>query len=179
LDLPTGFDRNNIRLSAAARAGLERSLEQDDAPYIVKQPSMDGPTLGPMLREGRIALDHVLLPQRDPLAAARSRVHVQELATGSVNARGDKMVRGGLWKATNEAEQLLEAALRLQSLVVTLTRHEIPMTWLWFPRMVRDPAYLFRAIAWLIPQVGFDRFRSAHQAVVRPDWVNSFTPDDY
>jgi hypothetical protein len=177
LGLHTGFDRNDIRLYMPARAGLERALADADAPYFVKQPTLAARELDRLLCGRVLGLDHAILPMRSFAAVAKSRGYVQKCATGVATANGHD-VPGGLWHAHDEAEQLRVLQIEFAELMDVVTRHRVKTLFPRYPDLIRDPRYLFDQLTPTLGGVTFDAFAAAHRAVARPEWVNSFTPDD-
>jgi hypothetical protein len=176
LGLHTGFHRNNIRLYTPARAGLEWSLADPKAPYFVKQPTLPAGELNRLLHAA-VLLDYAIIPMRSFEAVAKSRAYVQKCATGLAIANGHD-VPGGLWHAHDEAEQLRVLQIEFAELMDVVTRHRVRTLFPRYPDLVRDPRYIFDQLAPVLGEVTFEAFASAHRAVARPGWVNSFTPDD-
>src|SRR3954467_8563780 len=100
LGLPTGFQPDS-RINETARAGLERSLDGVAPPRIVKDPGLSK-HLGRLLDEGKVAVEHVIVPMRDLDVAAASRVRATKYGT-------EPSARGGLFgtrSATRQKEGL-------------------------------------------------------------------------
>ena len=79
---------------------------------------------------------------RELTAAAASRAYIQEIATGSPNG---ETVNGGLWGTDKAAEQEAVLRHRLTCLIEALARYDIPTTFLWYPRLTQDAAYLYKS----------------------------------
>ncbi len=171
----TGYQPNTLELYPEAKAGLEFDVRDPGAPYIVKSPWLcdyiDEILANPLLR-----IDHAILPVRDFVAAAASRAHVQQYTTGSPD--GDMRVPGGLWHTNKATEQAAVLRLQFTKLIEALARHDVPTTLLWYPRIVRDPDYLYKKLAFLLGGRDFVSFRTIFKRVVHPDWVHQFTPID-
>lgn len=178
LGLDTGFAGGDLKLYREARAGLERSLLTENAPYIVKSPWIEGPDLHDVLCDGKVALDHAILPMRDLTAAVKSRLYVQEKATGCAAASTEDSVPGGLWNAKTEADQEAFLAHNFTSVIETLIRLDVPIAFLWFPRLINDPTYLFAKLSQIFPGLAREQFLATHRRTARREWVNSFTPGD-
>lgn len=60
--------------------------------------------------------------------------------------------------------------VRLSSLVSNLVKHDTPVTYLTFPRLLHDPEYTFRKLSWLMDSynVSSSEFTKAHQARYHP-----------
>jgi hypothetical protein len=177
--LDTGFDRETMAANfyPTARAGLEisRSLGPN-APTIVKSPFLCDDAEGLLASGARI--QHVIIPVRRFAAAAASREYVQRLVTG--HSDGSEAVPGGLWDTDKADAQVEVLRLKFTKLIETLVRHDIPMTFLSYPRLVRDPDYLHRKLNFLLSSanVDFDTFKTVFDKVVRPEWTHQFTADD-
>ena len=161
-------------LFPTARAGLEMDIRHPNAPYIVKTPF-----LCDLLEEvlaSSIRIEYAIIPVRSFDAAAASRAYVQEQTTGSANRT--RKVPGGLWDAEKASEQADVLRLKFARLIEVLTRSDIPMTFLMYPRLVRDSDYLYAKLDCLLGNVDRGTFRMAFDKILRPDWVHSFTERD-
>jgi hypothetical protein len=187
LGLDTGFDRNTMAVLPAAqsarmgmdyfpiaRAGLEMDIRAPGAPYIVKTPFLCDWTEEALASSIRI--EHAIIPVRQFEAAAASRAHVQRETTGSVN-RTIKAA-GGLWDIDLAEHQVGILRQKFTNLIEVLVRNNIPITFLSFPRHVRDPDYLFGKIRFLLGNIDLTSFRAAYEEVVRPELVHQFTDND-
>ena len=125
LGLDTGFGSDQ-EIDERVHAGLERGIEAPDAPRIVKNPNLSR-RLGSLLDEGRVEIEHVIIPVRDLDIAAASRVR-------NTKYGADLHTFGGLIgtsKATRRREAL---ALVFYELLYTVARYDLPHTFLMFPR---------------------------------------------
>lgn len=174
LGLDTGFDVNAIELSPIARAGLEKDIRDAKAPYIVKSPFLCD--FADEVLASSVRIEHAIIPVREFDAAAASRVHVQKLTTG--DADGEKSVAGGLWDTDKGDNQVGMLRLKFTKLIEALVRHDIPMTFLWYPRLVRDADYLYAKLNFLLGDIDLASFRIAFERIVRPDWIDQFTGKD-
>jgi hypothetical protein len=187
LGLDTGFDRHTMEVLPAAqsarmgkdyfpiaRAGMETDIRAPGAPYIIKTPFLCD-WAEEAIASGKL-IKHAIIPVRQFEAAAASRAFVQRESTGSVDQV--RKTAGGLWDsdlAINQADVLRQ---KFTKLVEVLVRHDIPITFLNFPRYVRDPDYLFSKIKFLIGDVGLSSFQATFYETVRPELVHQFTEDD-
>jgi len=170
LGLDTGYDAL-FPFNDAAKAGLEYDIRKDDAPYIVKNPAISS-YIDDILANDRIVIDHAFIPIRDLAAAARSRIEVQERSGVA------KPVPGGLVFTQDRERQAEVLAGLFHNLVLALTRADIPMTFISYPRLTADCDYLYHKLKPLLADVSRDRFGEAFDALRRPDWVHSFTAND-
>ncbi|HUC84236.1 MAG TPA: hypothetical protein VL970_03510 [Candidatus Acidoferrales bacterium] len=166
LGLDTGFSNANTDVNLNSNAGMEWNIRNANAPYIVKSPAMDK-DLEALLPGGEIAVDCAIIPIRDLYAAAESRRAVQR------NLR-QRNLPGGLVLTENPEEQEAALAVAFHRLVHTLAKHDVPMIWLHFPRLVNDSAYLYGKIKSLLPDHDLESFSRAFRAVSRPHLVHAF-----
>lgn len=191
LGFDTGFtpDEARRRVDARCQAGLEHQLrmprgrptmrdwwrqpkhtvlnlvrEPPEGPYIIKNPALCD-NLGPALADNRLVIDHAYIPLRELEASALSRVRV---------GGKDGSVPGGLWKTSDPAAQKAVLAEMFFNLVHTLTRYEVPHTFLLFPRLVEDWTYTYEKLAFLVGGVEPERFRSAFGSLARRDMVHDY-----
>lgn len=136
------------------------------APYIVKGPALCE-TLGQLVARRGLIIDHVYVPVRDLDAAALSRARVGG-AHGSVP--------GGLWKTDNPRQQKAVLAEMFFNLVHTLTLHDLPHTFLLFPRLVEDWAYTRQKLWFLVKAIDPASFQAAFEKVADRSLVHDFGP---
>jgi hypothetical protein len=175
LGLDTGLQNGGLELFYPARAGLECDIRAPNAPYIVKSPWVCD-YINEVLADPFVRIDHAIVPVRAFAAAAASRAFVQNAATGSSD--GEIEVPGGLWHTSRAAEQ--ETVLRSQftKLMEALVRHDVPVTPLWYPRLVRDPGYVYEKLAFLFRGRDYVSFRTEFKHIQRPEFVHQFTAAD-
>jgi hypothetical protein len=174
LGLNTGFDVNSMELYPMARAGLETDIRDAGAPYVVKDP-----LLCDFLEEvlaSSVRIEHAIIPVRRFDAAAASRAHVQKLVTG--NADGKDPVKGGLWDTDKADDQVALLRVKFTRLIEALVRHDIPITFVGYPRLIRDPDYLYAKLGFLLGDIDLALFRAVFARTARPEWVHQFTADD-
>ena len=175
LGLDTGFGEDNLEFSEISRSGLEKRLLDPNAPYIVKSPWICD-IIEDVVAGDEIEIDHAFIPFRDLAAAAHSRIQVHEQAAAS----GEPPFPGrdGMWHTGDPGEQELVLGRQFFRLVTALGDAGIPMTFIRYPRLVNDAAYLYERLDPILPDVDFETFRGAFEELVRPDWVNTFTEGD-
>lgn len=163
LGLDTGFTRDNWRehVHAHCSAGMEKDLNAPDAPRIVKDPDLCERLPG-ILAEGRIVVEHALVPVRDLASASASRVRIGAHAPGGIVGTEDAR------------QQQAVLAARFHHLVETLVQHDIPHTFLSFPRFACDPAYCFERLQFLLPGVSFADFAAVFARVSDPKLIHDF-----
>jgi|ERR1035437_395812 hypothetical protein len=166
LGLDTGFPNATSGIHESCNAGMEWNIKQPNAPYVVKNPALCK-DLEEVLEAGNTVIDCAIIPIRDLYASAESRRTVQRKLN-------KKDALGGLILTKNPSEQENVLALQLHSLVHTLAKHDVPMIWLYFPRHVQDPEYLYSKIKSLLPGQTLETFMRAFRAVSRPELVHKF-----
>ena len=174
LGLDTGFNKDTIELSPIPRSGLEIDFRDPNAPYIIKSPFLCD-LLEEVLASG-VRIERAIIPVRQFDAAAASRAYVQKVTTG--NADGELKVWGGLWDTDKADDQVSLLRMKFTTLIEVLVRHDIPMTFLGYPRLVRDPDYLYAKLNFLLGDVDLASFRTVFDRIVRPEWIHQFTSDD-
>ena len=85
-----------------------------------------------------------------------------------------------MWDTDRAADQADVLRFKLTKLIETLVRHDIPITFLAYPRLVRDSDYLYAKLKFLVAEanVDFSSFKAAFVKTVRPEWPHQFTADD-
>ena len=166
LGLDTGFPNANSGIWESCNAGMEWNIKQPNAPYVVKNPALCK-DLEEVLEAGNTVVDCAIIPIRDLYASAESRRTVQR----KLNKRDTP---GGLILTKNPSEQENVLALQLHSLVHTLAKYDVPMTWLYFPRLVQDPEYLYGKLKSVLPGQNLETFLRAFRVVSRPELVHNF-----
>jgi hypothetical protein len=152
LGLDTGF-RPGVGMNGAA-GGLEHvSIDRADMPRVVKSPGLST-RLGSLLDAEVVKVDHVIIPMRDLDIAAASRVRV----AGYGRFLG---VRGGFTGTRSAARQRGVLATMLGELIWTITRHDLPHTFLEFPRFTHDWQYTYDKLGFLSPGLTADDFKTA------------------
>jgi hypothetical protein len=150
-------------------------IRDANTPYIVKSPFLCD--LADEVLASSVRIEHVIVPVRSFDAAAASRAHVQKLTTGDADGKRN-IVPGGLWDTDKAHNQVGLLRLKFTKLIEALVRHDIPMTFLWYPRLVRDPDYLYAKLNFLLGDIDLVSFRMVFNRIVRPEWIHQFTEDD-
>lgn len=174
LGLETGYHPGQTELPPAERAGLERDIRLSHAPYIVKNPALCE-YIDEVLSNPLIKINHAIVPVREFTSAAVSRTYVQEIRAGNPDGEA---VNGGLWGTHKAADQETILRHRFASLIEGLARHDVPITFLWYPRLTQDAPYLYKKLAFLLGDHSFASFVEVFERVRRPDLVHHFTSTD-
>jgi len=138
--------------------------ESKSTPYILKNPAFCD-TLESVITEGRITIDHAYIPVRNLEAAALSRIRVG----GTMGS-----TPGGIWKTNNPERQKAVLAEMFFGLIYTLALHDIPHTFLLFPRLTKDWSYTYQKLEFLVGGVGAETFRTAFTRTADPGLVHDF-----
>jgi hypothetical protein len=164
--LDTGISEKNFdkKYYENCRAGLEFNILDKKTPYIVKNPALCD-MLAPALATGRFVIDHAYIPIRELKSVAASRA-----AVGGAN--GSKP--GGLWRTAEAANQGAVMGEMFHTLMHTLAAHDIPHTFILFPRMVTDPAYTYRKLEFLMKGISFETFKGAFVRTSDPSLVHKY-----
>lgn len=109
-------------------------------------------------------------------AAAASRRYVQKANTGSEDML--RPVAGGLWHVEKGADQGELLRRQFTRLVEQLVRFDIDITFIWYPRLTEDPAYLHSKLAEGLRMPDLATFETVFARTVRPDWVHQFGAED-
>lgn len=137
-----------------AHAGLEDLILHggEELPYVVKSPWLHE-FVDEVLERDDIAIDGVIIPIRNLTDAASSR-SIRELQ--NVHRAHENMAEerktwdtwgttpGGILYSLNPLDQARLLAVGFHHLVERLTRANVPMYLLAFPRLTQDPQYMFR-----------------------------------
>ena len=172
LGLDTGYEQGQItddsgHYDPVARAGMEHDIFRRPCPHIVKAPNI-------VARieelEGRrdICVERAIIPIRDLAAAADSRSKVQ----AKYPKDWGPIVPGGLFHAATAQEQEAVLARDHHKLLFHLTRMDVPITFLHFPRFAVDEAYTYRKLfeVFDITQ-SRDEFSAIFQTVSKPERI--------
>jgi hypothetical protein len=152
---------------------MEKDLRQPDAPYIIKSPWLCD-YLDEALDNSDLVIDHAIIPMRDLYSAAQSRRDVTLRTDRSLYA-GE--IPGGLWHTNIPEQQEAVLANQLYKLMYVLAKRDIPLTLLLFPRLVRDPDYLYGKIQFALNGIDKERFLETFQQLAKPELVHDFSPD--
>jgi hypothetical protein len=190
LGLETGFTVEDVLSEKTkfeeARAGLERDIRSDDCPFIVKWPSFCDHAED-IIKRDDIAIEHIFIPVRDLNAAAESRRFVHTLTFEHLSLFGKLMYlikpwifAGGLWRTTSKEPGRQEEMLlnQIYKLMLAVANSSLPVTFLRYPRIVKDCPYLFSKLQPILQDVPFESFHAAFNETVRPELVHSFNEAD-
>jgi hypothetical protein len=178
LGLDTTLARNGDRASwdADANAGLENQLVCGvNLPYVVKSPWI-GEYVDQILNEKQFKIDAFIVPVRDLVEAATSRVVLEQRAIHQHNSwMADQLDRtwetyghtaGGLVYSLNPLDQARILAVQFHQLVLKASEAGIPVVFPVFPRIASDWEYLHKCLRPILPpEISEDAARASHAKV--------------
>jgi len=165
LGLDTGYTQSTFRRDYHdhCKAGLERDIEDPEAPYIVKNPNLCE-LLPSILAHGETVIDYAVIPVRQLDQAAKSRIRIG----------GNGRVPGGLHGTADPLNQKAVLAENFHQLVETLTAYDIPHVFLHFPRFVQDARYTYSKLCPILGDISYEHFEECFQRVAKPELIHAF-----
>jgi hypothetical protein len=178
LGLDTAISRSgNTEWHEDAQAGFETlpiGVPPDRLPYVLKTP-WSYEFIEQLLDRDDLAFDAAIIPIRDLMAVASSRVIVELRAmygNAPVMSEFDRpwdawgQVPGGLHHSLEPVDQARLLAVGFHRLVHRLVEAGIPIVFLAFPRLVTDADYLFASLRGYLPRgLTAEAAAAAHRAV--------------
>jgi len=161
---------------AAANAGLEDLLiAGKNLPYVVKSPWV-GEYIEQILKEERFKIDAFIVPVRDLVEVATSRVVLEQRAIHQHNPwMAEELDRtwetyghtpGGLVYSLNPLDQARLLAVQFHRLVLKVSEAGIPLVFPVFPRIAADWEYLHKCLQPILPvEITEDVARATHTRV--------------
>jgi hypothetical protein len=176
LGLDTGYDQDQMETWSNCNAGLEWDIRDETAPYIVKSPWICD-HIEEVVASRTIAIDFAIIPMRVLEAAAESRRRVEretkELPADCLTPPG------GLWHTTDPTQQESVLAHQFHKLFVGLAKTEASIILLHYPRLTRDPLYLFNKLQPMLGRtISLAAFRDVFAETVDASLVHRFTEND-
>jgi hypothetical protein len=178
LGLDTTLARNGNRAewNAEADAGLEDLLfPGKDLPYVIKSPWISE-YVDQILSEKQFRIDAFIVPVRDLVEAATSRVVLEQRAIHQTNLWMAELLNGtwetyghtpgGVVFSLSPVDQARLLAVQFHRLVLKLSEAEIPFVFPVFPRIATDWEYLYKCLRPILPpQINEGAARAAHAKV--------------
>jgi hypothetical protein len=167
------------QLNEHANAGLEDVPDgDDDLPYVIKSPWFYE-FVNRFLERDDIAIEAVILPMRDIVEAASSRVTLELRARFGQEGIKDEYTLWETWAATpggivyslSPIDQARILAMGFHQVIYALVRKDVPIVFLDFPRLAQDADYLYRQLAPILGQVSRDAAIIAHKSTAKPDLI--------
>lgn len=171
LGLDTGFSNSTEGIHHACNAGAEWRIEdilKKCAPYVVKTPALCE-HIDEILESPDIIIDYTIVPVRNLYASAESRRRIWR-------EKKKHGTPGGLWLTKKPRQQEAVLAEQFHHLVHALIKHDRPIIFLHFPKLVKDLEYLYDKLKPALLGIDFAKFSHAFHAVSRPELVHSFKP---
>jgi hypothetical protein len=178
LGLDTTLARNGDRAGwdSEANAGLESLLVSgNDLPYVVKSPWI-GEYVEQILKEELFKIDAFIVPVRDLVEVATSRVVLEQRAIHQHHPwMAEQLDRtwetyghtaGGLVYSLNPLDQARLLAVQFHRLVLKVSEAGVPLVFPVFPRIATDWEYLHKCLQPILPrEIPEDVARAAHGRV--------------
>ncbi|NTX27580.1 hypothetical protein HT746_10640 [Burkholderia pyrrocinia] len=178
--LDTHLARNpEDRLDENANAGLEDfPAKNADLPYVIKTPWLYE-FVDELLERDDIQVDAVIVPMRDLVEAATSRV-VNELRArlGREDIPGELtrwhtwgIVPGGAVYSLNPIDQARLLSMGFHQVIHACVKKRVPLIFLEFPRFITDGEYLYEQLRSILNGIDSSAAMHAHAKTARPDKV--------
>jgi hypothetical protein len=178
LGLDTEIARSGLaQWHEQANAGYETNpitTPADELPYVIKSP-WTHEFIEQLLARANLTLDVVIIPVRDLVEAAASRVILQMRAMYDGPPQMGNFERmweswgttpGGVVFSLNPLDQARILAVGFHRLVQRLIEADVPIVFLAFPKLLTDCGYLFAKLRPFLPRsITFELARAAHQAL--------------
>jgi uncharacterized coiled-coil protein SlyX len=163
-----------------AKAGFEHNLLDEQAPYVVKDPWLFSYCEG--VDPGAVAVDALLVPVRELMSAATSRILQERVAmfegpwSDWPPTEVNGAVTAGAVYSLDPVDQARILAVGFHRLIHWATVERIPLFLLEFPRIVNDSEYLIETLwPWLSSHCDRKRAEDAFAAVADPLLVRAET----
>jgi hypothetical protein len=188
LGFDTGFSKDELssKKNKVARAGLEFDIRSENCPFIVKSPFFCDYAKEIVHRDD-IAIEHVFIPIRDLNAAAESRRYVVQTAVSGLpllkrlkHLVRPRKIRGGLWNTNSSKPGIQEEILlgQIYKLMLAISDTTIPVTFLRYPRIVKDCRYLFEKLEPMVRDIPYESFCAVFKKTARPELAHCFNQND-
>jgi hypothetical protein len=194
LGLETGFKPDELerKKNKIANAGLEYDFyKHANLPYIAKSPWFCD-HVKEVVDQDDLEIDHVFVPIRNIFEAAESRrqVYRKNLRKESLYERLSREIKcltqpwrkaeslfyGGLVHTRSLKKGAQEAILLKQfhTLMLHVSEAGIPVTIMQYPRITKDPRYLFERLQQILKGIDYDTFEVVFRKTSRQDLVHSY-----
>ncbi|MFX1716116.1 hypothetical protein [Paraburkholderia sp. A1RO-5L] len=172
----------DAKLDENANAGLEDvPVPGVDMPYVLKSPWLYE-FVERLLERDDIQLDAVVMPMRDIVEAATSRVTLSlQERFGNIHLDQEHTLwetwgtaPGGVVYSLNPIDQARLLAMGFHQVIHALVHKDVPIVFLDFPRLVTDGDYLFEQLRPVIgSKVSWETAIEAHRKTARPEFVRT------
>lgn len=174
LRLETGFTDPTSGIFSNCNAGMEWNILDPNAPYIIKSPYLCQ-DLDDVMEKGDIIIDHAIIPVRDLFSAAESRRDVTRRTDAALFP--GMVIPGGILPTDTSEHQEAVLANCLYQLIYTISKRDIPITLLFFPRFIHDAEYLHSKLEFMLNGIGYPRFLEVFKQLAQPELVHDFLPE--
>lgn len=175
LGLDTGFETPFSQIFLSCNAGMEQDIRNPNAPYIIKSPWLCD-YIDEVLVNENIVIEHAIIPIRDVYSAAESRRNISKNSIiNNINMHDiPGGIPGGLWHTENPEYQEEILKDRFYRLVYFLTLHNVPITFLSFPRFANDSTYLFAKLKPILKLKTKSVFKKKFEGISNPKLIHKF-----
>lgn len=171
LGLDTGFETPYDNIFHFSKAGMEKDIRANDAPYIIKNPWLCD-YIEEVLSLEHIKIDYAIIPIRDLYSASESRRVVSK--EYSKNNFDTNDIPGGLWHTDIPEMQEVILAKQLYKLIYFLTVYDVPMVFLYFPKLAKEPTYLYNKLKIILDLPNKNRFNKIFSEISKPEIIHDF-----
>ncbi|MCE7993710.1 MAG: hypothetical protein HEP71_17120 [Roseivirga sp.] len=184
LGLDTGFSSHEIEVhkDKVSNAGLEKNVGESPGAYIMKDPSFVDYAEELLVRDD-ICLEHVFVPMRDITAVSDSRRANQKAHFGRLSLREKLryfrkpyLLYGGLLHTTSSKKGAQEEVLmkKLFDLLFSLSKYQVPVTFIQFPYLLSHPKYLYNKLEPVLKDVSYEVYLKTFETLSDPEKPRNF-----
>ncbi|WP_124496255.1 hypothetical protein [Burkholderia contaminans] len=178
--LDTHLARNpEDRLDENANAGLEDFPTGDaNLPYVIKSPWLYE-FVDDLLARDDIQVDAVIIPMRDLVEAATSRVVNELRARLGHEGLPNELTLWHTWGSTpggvvyslNPIDQARLLSMGFHRVIHACVKKRVPLVFMEFPRFITDGEYLYEQLRPILNGIDFSKAMLAHARTAQPDKV--------
>ena len=171
IGVDTGFDLDNIDkfIDPSSFGGLESDIRNNDAPYVVKSPTLSF-SLDEIFQNEDIVIDAVIVPFRPIKDATASRLAVQH-KTGHFLPNS---TAGGITTGAGGLDQEDELRVRIERMLYSIAHAHVPVVFIAYPLLMNDKEYLYQKMVQVFTDIQFERFSDAFDSIYVPGRVHEF-----
>ena len=85
------------------------------------------------------------------------------------------LIPGGVLRAETAQNQEEVLANNLYEIIYTISKRDLPVTLLFFPRLIHDSEYLFRKLEFMLKGISYPTFLEAFKQTAQPELVHDFS----
>jgi|ERR1041385_7529439 hypothetical protein len=166
LGLDTGFTSGTAMLGENGRARLECNITNEAAPHIVKDPCFCDEA-EQIIQRSDITIERVFISMRDVYAAESGAVGKPPLLQRLKSKIKQSNVSGGSRNSRRRGVQEDVLFGEVYKLVLALSGAQIPVTLLQFPKLVKEPDYLYQKLKPILGTIAETQFQSVFDQIVK------------